>query len=65
MCGCGCEFGLVLAACRAAEAERPRAQRTPASPRQGVFQGLLRICERMALAWLAGLLGENELGRGS
>lgn len=65
MCGCGCELGLVLAACRAAEGERTHAQRRPAKSGQGLLQRLPQMFERMALAWIAGLLGENELGRGS
>jgi hypothetical protein len=53
MCGCGCELGLVLAACRS---DAPRASR----PRT--------LLERFVTAWLACLLGNptpQDLSRGS
>ena len=58
MCGCGCELGLVLAAC-CAEEPRRRVEFAP-RPRS--------LFERFMMAWLAGMSGEvplQDLSRGS
>ena len=58
MCGCGCELGLVLAACRTAEVHRAARQAAPviALPRPTLF-------DRLIAAWLAGLFGETSMLR--
>ena len=59
MCGCGCELGLVLAACRAAEVHRdasPAALTGVPSQPQTVF-------EQLIAAWLASLFDERAMQR--
>ncbi len=57
MCGCGCELGLVLAACRA-EVNSAAVQVAPTivSPRTTLF-------DRLIAAWLTGLFGEASMQR--
>jgi hypothetical protein len=64
MCGCGCELGFVLAACRNAEARDADPQKVSEvrvlHPRS--------IFERITMAWLACVFGDtpmHRLGRGS
>lgn len=59
MCGCGCELGLVLAACRAADVQGDTSQSAltggPSRPRT--------VFERLIAAWLACLFDERAMQR--
>ena len=57
MCGCGCELGLVLAACRAGEAQHTAASRIEAAPRPH------SVLERLVLVWLACMAGDTRMQR--
>lgn len=59
MCGCGCELGLALAACRADEERRSRAPAGPAddAPRTRT------LLERLITAWLAHMVDETPMQR--
>jgi hypothetical protein len=64
MCGCGCELGFVLAACRAAEARDANPRKTSTVPTQHPRS----IFERIAMIWLACIFGDapmQRLSRGS
>jgi|LNFM01.1.fsa_nt_gb hypothetical protein len=64
MCGCGCELGLVLAVCRAAEVRDAEVQEAPAVR---VLHSR-SLVERIAMIWLACMFGNapmQRLSRGS
>lgn len=57
MCECGCELGLVLAACRAGEAQPAVASQVETAPRSH------SMLERLVLAWLACMSGDTPTQR--
>jgi hypothetical protein len=58
MCGCGCELGLVMAACRAAEVQSTSVQAAPA-----MVSARLTLFERWKATWFASLIGETLMQR--
>lgn len=59
MCGCGCELGLVLAACQAGEARLPATPKASAAPVPHPHS----VLERLMLAWLACMFGDTPMQR--